>query len=342
MLFSVPLQKMNELSHHIICLLAENDCVILPGIGGFIARYESASYTSNDEEFLSPQRVIGFNSALTMNDGLIVQSYMIKFGLNYPDASKLVDKDIEKLLEEINRNGNVHIEGLGMLVKQAQGAYSFEVSSSRIITPELYGLTDFAVACKKEKTHATEIVPPFVPQSESEEKEAPLDEEPKTYSISVKRSAVHKIAAIAAAIIVSFLLTTPAGNVDKHDIQTSAMIGVLDFPSNTEKTAAPKVEKVQKTNEGAEEVKTKPAGKVSVVVKPYTIVLASAVSERNAEEFIESLNKQGYPHAEIYKTSSMRRVIYNHFETEQEARKALKKLNDKDFAAEAWVLKTKI
>ena len=79
-----------------------------------------------------------------------------------------------------------------------------------------------------------------------------------------------------------------------------------------------------------------------MVVKPYTIVLASAVSERNAEEFIESLNKQGYPHAEIYKTSSMRRVIYNHFETEQEARKALKKLNDKDFAAEAWVLKTKI
>ena len=120
------------------------------------------------------------------------------------------------------------------------------------------------------------------------------------------------------------------------------MIGVLDFPSNTEKTAAPKVEKVQKTNEGAAEVKTKPAGKVSVVVKPYTIVLASAVSERNAKEFIESLNKQGYPHAEIYKTSSMRRVIYNHFETEQEARKALKKLNDKDFAAEAWVLKTKI
>lgn len=333
---------MNELSHHIICLLAESDCVILPGIGGFIARYKSASYTSNDEEFLSPQRVIGFNGALTMNDGLIVQSYMIKFGLNYPDASKLVDKDIEKLLEEINRNGNVHIEGLGMLVKQAQGAYSFEVSSPRIITPELYGLTDFAVACKKNNSHATEIVPPFIPQPEQIEEEIPLDEKPKTYSISVKRSAVHKIAAIAAAIIVSFLLTTPAGNIDKHNIQTSAMIGALDFPSNIEKPAAPKVEKAQMAKEDAEEAKTKAVEKVSVAVKPYTIVLASAVSERNAKEFIESLNKQGYPHAEIYKTSSMRRVIYNHFETEQEAREALKKINDKDFAAEAWVMKTKI
>ena len=333
---------MNELSHHIICLLAENDCVILPGIGGFIARYKSAHYAHNDEEFLSPQRVIGFNGALTMNDGLIVQSYMIKFGLNYPDASKLVDKDIEKLQQEINQNGKVRIEGLGMLVRQAKGAYSFEVSSPQIITPGLYGLSDINVALKKKETQVAENVLPPVIHDAGEEETAMQEEEPQTYSISVRRSAVHKIAAIAAAIIVSFLLSTPTGNVNKQDIQASAMIGVLDFPTNVEKKAALQTPKSQIAPEIVEKTKPEPVQTASATAKPYTIVLASAVSESNAKEFIESLKKQGYKYAEIYKTSSMRRVIYNHFETEKEAREALNEINDKGFATEAWIMKTKI
>ena len=56
---------MNELSRCIVCLLADNDCVILPGIGGFIASYEPARYDIANKTFASPKRIIGFNSAIT-------------------------------------------------------------------------------------------------------------------------------------------------------------------------------------------------------------------------------------------------------------------------------------
>ena len=69
---------MNELSRCIVCLLADNDCVILPGIGGFIASYEPARYDIANKTFASPKRIIGFNSAITLNDGLLVQAYMQK------------------------------------------------------------------------------------------------------------------------------------------------------------------------------------------------------------------------------------------------------------------------
>lgn len=329
---------MNELSHHIICLLAENDCVILPGVGGFIARYKSANYIRNNKEFVSPQRVIGFNHALTMNDGLIVQSYMIKFGMNYPDASKLVDKDIERLQQEINKNGSVRLEGLGMLVRHAGGAYNFEISSPQIATPELYGLSNILVESKTVCT-ATSSASPIASAVTEPATDDWENGKKQTYSISIRRSAAHKAAAIAAAILVSFLLSTPTGNVSKSELPQKAMIGVLDFPTNTKtdkKSSFNKTDAEKATTEAksSEEKFTSPP-------KPYTIVLASAVSEKNAKEFIAFLRKQGYKEAEIHKTPSMRRVIYSHFETEQEARAVLNKMSDKDFAAEAWIMKIK-
>ena len=68
--------NMIELSKHIEVLLLENDCVIVPGLGGFIAHKRQAAYSIQKGEFMPPLRTIGFNPQLIMNDGLLVQSYM--------------------------------------------------------------------------------------------------------------------------------------------------------------------------------------------------------------------------------------------------------------------------
>ena len=96
---------MNELSRCIVCLLADNDCVILPGIGGFIASYEPARYDIANKTFASPKRIIGFNSAITLNDGLLVQAYMQIHDLNYPDALRLLNKDLQNVRYNLDNNG---------------------------------------------------------------------------------------------------------------------------------------------------------------------------------------------------------------------------------------------
>ena len=45
---------MIELTKHIEILLLENDCVIVPGLGGFIAHHQSAHYEEDEGVFLPP------------------------------------------------------------------------------------------------------------------------------------------------------------------------------------------------------------------------------------------------------------------------------------------------
>ena len=83
---------MIELSKHIEVLLLENDCVIVPGLGGFIAHKRQAAYSIQKGEFMPPLRTIGFNPQLIMNDGLLVQSYMQAFNTDFPDATRRIEK----------------------------------------------------------------------------------------------------------------------------------------------------------------------------------------------------------------------------------------------------------
>ena len=55
---------MIELSQHIEVLLLENDCVIVPGLGGFVAHYTPAIQLE-ENMFLPPTRTIGFNPQLS-------------------------------------------------------------------------------------------------------------------------------------------------------------------------------------------------------------------------------------------------------------------------------------
>ena len=82
---------MIELAQHIEALLLENDCVIVPGFGGFVAHYAPASRIINENLFLPPPRTIGFNSQLKLNDGVLVQSYMIAYDTSFADATRMVE-----------------------------------------------------------------------------------------------------------------------------------------------------------------------------------------------------------------------------------------------------------
>ena len=64
---------MIELAQHIEVLLLENDCVIVPGFGGFVAYYTPAMRVEGNT-FLPPTRTPSLRPQLKLNDGLLVQS----------------------------------------------------------------------------------------------------------------------------------------------------------------------------------------------------------------------------------------------------------------------------
>ena len=98
---------MIELTKHIEILLLENDCVIVPGLGGFIAHYQPAHYEEDEGVFLPPTRTVGFNPQLTMNDGLLTQAYMQTHHTDFPDASRKIAQKVSELKEILYSDGIV-------------------------------------------------------------------------------------------------------------------------------------------------------------------------------------------------------------------------------------------
>lgn len=136
---------MIELSKHIEVLLLENDCVIVPGLGGFIAHYRSAYYDEQNHIFFPPARTIGFSPQLVMNDGLLVQSYMQAYNTDFPDATRKIEKVIASLKERLYNEGQLILPHIGTLYYNVNGTYEFEPCAEGFYTPSLYGFG--AISC---------------------------------------------------------------------------------------------------------------------------------------------------------------------------------------------------
>ena len=218
---------MIELAKHIEVLLLENDCVIVPGLGGFIAHYRSCVYNEDTGEFCPPARTIGFNPQLVMNDGLLVQSYMQAYNTDFPDATRKIEKLVQKQKEDIYRYGHIYLNNVGTLYYNMNGVYEFEPEANGFFTPSLYGLQGFTFP---------KLSPENVPQ------EKPLVEYamPRTIKTSTRRSSFHyrrwskNIVAIAAAILLFFLFSIPVENTYLDDAEYASLgsTGLFDAIKN--------------------------------------------------------------------------------------------------------------
>ena len=218
---------MIELAKHIEVLLLENDCVIVPGLGGFIAHYRSCVYNEDTGEFCPPARTIGFNPQLVMNDGLLVQSYMQAYNTDFPDATRKIEKLVQKQKEDIYRYGHIYLNNVGTLYYNMNGVYEFEPEANGFFTPSLYGLQGFTF-------------PKLSPENVPQEKPLVKYAMPRTVKTSTRRSSFHyrrwskNIVAIAAAILLFFLFSIPVENTYLDDAEYASLgsTGLFDAIKN--------------------------------------------------------------------------------------------------------------
>ena len=70
-------------------------------------------------------------------------------------------------------------------------------------------------------------------------------------------------------------------------------------------------------------------------------MLASQVSQHNAELFVKKLQDKGFNDARVYLYNNTRRVICGQFSTEAEAYRELQKVHRNQELADAWVYKVR-
>lgn len=202
---------MKELARHIEVLLLENDCVIVPGLGGFIAHNKAAEFKDSANVFCPPVRTIGFNPQLIINDGLLAQSYMQAYDTDFPDASRKIESVVSQIKDSLYKNGQAELENIGTLYYTMAGVYGFEPYQNAFFSPSLYGLGSFSISPLSElkPLNETTIEPRIMIEtvpSSGEDKKAKA----KQRHI-IKRMAEHAVG-IAAAVILFFVLSVPVEN----------------------------------------------------------------------------------------------------------------------------------
>lgn len=358
---------MIELNRHIEILLLDNDCVIVPDFGGFMAHHVDACYIEEEHLFLPPRRTLGFNPQLKLNDHLLVQSYIEAYDISYPEASKRIEDEVRELKMHIETEGEYELTDIGILRLNEEGRYEFTPCEAGILTPSLYGFNSFEMPTISElassktvtKTEADEKVSLIsaeeqkVANETTEQEEMPQAEEEViqeegTEAIIIKMSWIRNAVAVAAAILAFFMLDIPVSNSVVDDtIQQSSMLPAsihLDsaLQQDNDPTSANENETdaLNKANKSTEQKENDIVKNTPTVL--YTIVLASETPLHHAETFIESLVKKGYTDTRIMqmKNSSKVRVVYSSFASEEEAHDSLRQLRSgNDIFQEAWVLK---
>ncbi len=351
----------NELERHIEILLLGNDCVIVPGFGGFMAHHVDARYDGRDDMFLPPLRTVGFNPQLTMNDSLLAQSYVDAYDISYPEAVNRIADEVAEIRQQLEDTGNFELNGIGTLFLNEDGNYSFEPCEAGILTPELYGLGGFDMHTIAEIEESLDETPEEVPATtmkvataetpaiaqESNEQWMEEEDEKSAEFIQIRKSVLRNLAAACIALIAFLALSTPltTPNVQKSQIDTGMLTRIMPKEIIEGKEAHELVltkeanDAATKTNAVADKAPAVEDKEVSQSIPYYSIVLASRVTKRNAATYAESLQAKGFKDARVLITSNNVKVIYGSYNSESQAYKELNRLHDNEAFADGWVTK---
>ncbi len=310
---------MIELGKHIAYLLPNHHCVIVPGLGGFVTQYTSARYAKEEGILYPPYRSIGFNPQLTINDGLLVQSYMGLYETNYPEAMRLIEQDVAEIKLEMQQTGKHELHGIGSLRWLMNGSIGFEPHKAGIPTPEFYGLSTLNVS-QQDQTNKENVT-----LQEEEDKEP---RRRRFYTLRINREVVNYVAAAVISIFFYFLWAVPVS-----DGNILAEKGEAAFASSV--PMIPKTVVSQNATPEAEIAQPAP------VEALFTIVLASSIPLKNAEAYVAELHEKGMTDAAVMVKGKMIRVVYGSYAENSEAYTAVKKLHHDDAFSQAWVMSLK-
>jgi cell division protein FtsN len=335
-----------ELQVAISELLYLHDCVIIPGFGGFVTRYQPATIHPTQHSFTAPGKAILFNKSLNADDGLLANHISRNTGLSFSEAKSFIDKEVRAIDAALRQGKKVQLANVGDLYLDVEKSIQFSPDRSANYLLESFGLSEFQSAPIKRMEDYPRVVAM-----------------PSAVNVVKKDRKFLKRVLIAAALIpfavgLSYLpfqtninkqlsALIPFGSNDgkkgvysprNHDVKE---INLKQVAFNYEKSvpvesapapvSQPEVVAVPKV-----EVKSQPVTVNTTVSYKFLLIAGCFESEANAQKFIADLNSKGL-NAELAgkAPNGLIRVACGKFSDRNEAISAQRDLNQKNTAT--WI-----
>ncbi|MDR1121610.1 MAG: SPOR domain-containing protein [Dysgonamonadaceae bacterium] len=321
---------MKDIYTYISYLLSEHDCVIIPEFGGFVVNYEPAKCSSPRKVFEPPVYTVGFNSELSHNDGLLVNTLMRLEKINYKTAQTRLRQFANHIQSTLNTTGEINFPEIGKLTTSSDGEIEFSPAKSTLSNASMYGFANFYMPSLKElETNLHEM----------------QQEDTSVIRISISKRLL-KFVACAAAIVFAFLMiSTPLDNV-RIPTQYAAILNLPDtsFPrtvrshnypkqtilhantqaSTTVSTVSPQdvqdiTERSSNTPEHVPSLPEPTSVSNNVPGKTYYIIVSSSTQEHLAQRMLPDIRQQLAEQADIIGRDNLFRIYVASFSDKQEA-----------------------
>lgn len=135
--FSV-MNKVEQILHK---LITENNCVVIPGFGGFLGSFQPASINALHNSLRPPHKTLIFNQNLTLNDGLLLQSICKETGMDFSEASEQLNLFTVGLKNKLNQNQRIELANIGFLFLDEEGQIKFVQNQQYNFLKSSFGLS---------------------------------------------------------------------------------------------------------------------------------------------------------------------------------------------------------
>ena len=310
-------------------MFLDYDCVIIPGLGGFVCNGRSAWYDEENEEMVPPSRDVIFNPNLIHNDGLLAQEIMRARDLSYSEAMKHVEEEASFMVRQLTEGKPVEIARVGRLYSGDDGVTRFLPDSELVRVLRSFG-------------HAR------IPLSK-------LVEKKEKKVIPIHSPLVVKIARAAAVIALPIVLG--GAWIISDSSNSSTLLSVLPtfdteaivstfMPSEGSalfNTSNEEITEAIEIEYATEEVdlllsENKEEEEETLAIQMNFLIIGGAFSiEENALNLAETLKLEGFNPTHHYQNhNNLNLVALGEFETESSAREALKEARKKGRTA-SWL-----
>lgn len=298
-----------QLSQYISDLLYRYDCVTVPNFGAFISQTVSASLDDSTHAFYPPKKRLSFNAQLQTNDGLLA-SYIAKVEqISFEKATKKLHKQAVNLTARLNKGEIVQLKHIGDLELSEHGTLLFSPSYQVNYLTSAFGLDSFV-------SHSID--------RQSKDKVAPI-------LVSSHGKKRHYMQYAAIAVIALGLGGFLSSNFYLNQIEQHNALA--------QQTAAQELDsKIQE----ATFVIDNPLPAVMLNIRKqsgnFHIVAGAFRVESNCDKKLKQLLNLGYNARRIgVNNYGLHQVVYDSFETRQQAQTALRQIRQKE-DRNAWLL----
>ncbi len=131
-----------QVENYIQKLLFENNCVVIPNFGGFIAEFKSVEIHPITHRFTPPSKRVAFNEQLNSNDGLLASTIARGEGIVIEDAYELIKQFILNINNELQSNNNYIFQEIGKLFYNIEDRLEFEPDTRVNYLEESFGFQE--------------------------------------------------------------------------------------------------------------------------------------------------------------------------------------------------------